>query len=190
MSEEMIVRHCAPTLAGMKAGSLFPCPYDDNEEFTDDLARFRALLRPKGLRLLCVRNRPGRALILLYRPSLLYRILSGKDALRILTERGYDSVSPKDCLGELFRRLQKGGRDFPHEVGLFLGYPPDDVSGFIRRDRPVRTVGARTVYGDAEGAERRFAAYRRCTDSYIRRLKNGCPLERLAVMRPDERERA
>ena len=25
MSEEMVVRQCAPTLAGIKTGSLFPC---------------------------------------------------------------------------------------------------------------------------------------------------------------------
>ena len=32
MSEETVVRQCAPTLAGIKTGSLFPCPYDSREE--------------------------------------------------------------------------------------------------------------------------------------------------------------
>ena len=31
MSEENVVRLCAPTLAGIKTGSLFPCPYENRE---------------------------------------------------------------------------------------------------------------------------------------------------------------
>ena len=31
MSEEMVVRQCAPTLAGIKTGSLFPCPCTDRD---------------------------------------------------------------------------------------------------------------------------------------------------------------
>lgn len=29
MSEEQMIRHCAPTLAGIKTGSLFACPCAD-----------------------------------------------------------------------------------------------------------------------------------------------------------------
>ena len=32
MSEELVVRQCAPTLAGIKTGSLFSCPCDSPEE--------------------------------------------------------------------------------------------------------------------------------------------------------------
>ena len=35
MSEEMVVRQCAPTLAGIKAGSLFPCPCTDRDALLD-----------------------------------------------------------------------------------------------------------------------------------------------------------
>ena len=28
MPEELMIRHCAPTLAGLKTASLFACPYD------------------------------------------------------------------------------------------------------------------------------------------------------------------
>ena len=31
MSEELLIKQCAPTLAGIKTGSLFPCPCDDRE---------------------------------------------------------------------------------------------------------------------------------------------------------------
>ena len=32
MSEELIVRHCSPTLAGLKTGSLFSCPSASPDE--------------------------------------------------------------------------------------------------------------------------------------------------------------
>ena len=33
MSEELMVRQCAPTLAGIKTGSLFPCPCTSRDSF-------------------------------------------------------------------------------------------------------------------------------------------------------------
>ena len=45
--------------------------------------------------------------------------------------------------------------DFPHEVGLFLGYPPRDVEGFIReKARRAKCTGAWKVYGDEEAARK------------------------------------
>lgn len=32
MSEEVIVKYCSPTLAGIKTGSLFSCSYDSKNE--------------------------------------------------------------------------------------------------------------------------------------------------------------
>ena len=32
MSEETIIRHCSPTLAGIKTGNLFRCSYGTKEE--------------------------------------------------------------------------------------------------------------------------------------------------------------
>lgn len=32
MSDEMIIRHCSPTLAGMKTGNAFSCSYADKKE--------------------------------------------------------------------------------------------------------------------------------------------------------------
>ena len=52
MSEEILIRQGAPTLAGIKAGSLFPCPCKDHEALTTDIRRLNRRLTPKGLCLL------------------------------------------------------------------------------------------------------------------------------------------
>ena len=55
MSEENVVRLCAPTLAGIKTGSLFPCPYECRETLLTEIRRYNQVLVPKGLCLLPLR---------------------------------------------------------------------------------------------------------------------------------------
>ena len=50
MSEETLIRHCAPTLAGIKTGNLFRCAYPDQREMIEDVRRWNTALSPKGLR--------------------------------------------------------------------------------------------------------------------------------------------
>lgn len=61
MSEELVVRQCAPTLAGIKTGSLFSCPCDSPEELRQEVRRINRLLAGKGLCLLPLRFDGGRA---------------------------------------------------------------------------------------------------------------------------------
>ena len=49
MSEELMVRQCAPTLAGIKTGSLFPCPCTSREELLCQVRSLNRRLSPKGL---------------------------------------------------------------------------------------------------------------------------------------------
>ena len=69
MSEEMLVRHGAPTLAGLKTANLFTCQYDSLPALYDEIRRFNRRLGGKGLRLLPLRSAEGRALLYLYRPD-------------------------------------------------------------------------------------------------------------------------
>ena len=55
MSEEILIRQGAPTLAGIKTGSLFPCPCEDREDLLADIRRLNRQLVPKGLCLLPIR---------------------------------------------------------------------------------------------------------------------------------------
>ena len=183
MSEEMVVRQCAPTLAGIKAGSLFPCPCTDRDALLDEVRQLNRRLSPKGLCLLPLRFTEGSALLYLYRPATLRRDLSDDLARRLLAEAGYDGGSCGRCVATLIRRFRQGA-DFPHEIGLFLGYPPEDVAGFMtHRGKNCKCVGCWKVYGDEYAARRRFAAYQSCTANYCRRRAGGASLEGLTVSR-------
>ena len=52
------------------------------------------------------------------------------------------------------------GSDFPHEVGLFLGYPVWDVKGFIEhKGQQYKLCGYWKVYDDVPGALCKFEEY-------------------------------
>ena len=181
MLDEMLVRHCAPTLAGIKTGNLFSCSCSSPKALRDEVRRLNRRLSSRNLRLLPLRIGKDRALLYLYRPEKLRADLSTETAACILKTCGYEDQEPSRCLRTLRDRLQKQ-EDFPHEIGLFLSYPPEDVCGFMANGgKCYKCIGCWKVYGDEEKAKKTFLQYRLCTDIYLRRLGWGNTLEQLAV---------
>ena len=177
MSEELIVRHCAPTLANLKTGSLFVCPITDRASFFSSLRSLNELLVPKGLRALPLRIREYSALVYLYRPSRLKKDLKDPAAIKILQDHGYSCYGK--CLPKLIERV-RASEEFPHEIGLFLGYPPEDVQGFLDH-RPCKCCGCWKVYGDENKAKKTFDLYKKCERVYCQQLAQGIDIKRLTV---------
>ena len=63
MSEELVIRCCAPTLAAIKTGSLFNCAFASWQEMTESLRALNLCLLQKGVTALRLRYRDGRTLI-------------------------------------------------------------------------------------------------------------------------------
>ena len=181
MSDDLLIRHCSPTLAGIKTGNLFSCACLDREELTKELRRLNKKLVPKGIRILPLRVRKGRALIYAYRPNALERDLADHRARALLMEYGYMPENPNGCIVHLIRRLRREG-EFPHEIGLFLSYPPEDVLGFIcNRASDPKCVGCWKVYGDEQAARNIFEKYDMCSKIYSRQWQEGKSIEQLTV---------
>lgn len=57
----------------------------------------------------------------------------------------------------IVRKLRRS-EDFPHEIGLFLGYPLEDVAGFMELGPcSCKCTGCWKVYGNVEAAKKKFA---------------------------------
>lgn len=181
MSEEYLVRNCAPTLAGLKTANLFTCPYESREALLNAIRRINKRLHGKGLRVIPLRFSEKRALIYIYRPKKLSADLSDAAAARLLRNCGYTTGSCEKCLVSLCRKLRREA-DFPHEIGLFLGYPPEDVCGFIENNAcGCKCVGCWKVYGDETAAQKKFDQYKKCTRVYCDQLAKGKDMEQLTV---------
>lgn len=179
MYDALLVRHCAPTLAGLKAGSLFSCPFEHTEEMLVCLRRWNAHLHEKGLHVLPLRRHKGRTLVYLYRSSALLRDFSCAQTARLLKQYHYPFPCPQRCIAHLIKKLAQEA-SFPHEIGLFLGYPPEDVLGFIRDPSAYKFSGCWKVYGDILTAQTRFDTYRKCTQTYCALFALGVDLQQLA----------
>lgn len=181
MCENDIIRNCAPTLAGIKTGSLFTCPYESKASLLGSVRSLNQKLVRKGLRLLPLRFSKSKALIYLYRPRMLSADLADSTAAALLKQHGYDAASCEGCIVQLIHRL-KEQEDFPHEIGLFLGYPPEDVCGFIENKAcRCKCAGCWKVYGDEAAARKRFDQYKKCTRVYCDQWAKGKTIERLTV---------
>lgn len=181
MSEEMILKHCAPTLARLKTASLFSCDVDSREALKDTLRKYNRQFVKKGLRILPLRYKDGRALIYVYRPGYLSKDLKHSYAKKLLGSLGYLPNSAELSVVRLINRFNEE-EGFPHEIGLFLGYPPEDVKGFIEEGtRSYKCKGYWKVYSDEERAKRLFEKYRHCTAVYIEKWSKGRSLDKLTV---------
>lgn len=181
MSEELLVIHCSPTLAGIKTGNTFTCRVDSADELRREIAHWNKRLSSKGLRIIPMCRKNGRAVIYVYRPARLSGDLKNERACRLLRDRGYGTHSPELCVAQLSRRMKEMS-EFPHELGLFLGYPPEDVEGFIDNNaRNSKLTGSWKVYGDEKAAKKTFDGYKKCTREYCRSYKMGKTVEWLTV---------
>lgn len=185
MLERYLVDQCSPTLAGIKTGSLFSIHGEDPERVLHEVQRINRIFYGKGLLLLPLKTTYGYSLLYLYRPCYLKRDLGDRKCSSLLKELGYTSSHPSRCLVRLIQRVRKEP-SFPHEIGLFLGYPPEDVRGFIEnphcKSRCQSCIGGCwKVYHEPEKAQVLFRKYEQCTKSYRKRLNSGASLEQLAV---------
>lgn len=177
--EENLIEYCAPTLAGLKAGSLFNglrSQFPDIEELVN---KWDAQLSVKGIHLRIVADKGRFVLIYCWQQKLLEALLTDQRVSRILSGYGYTGTW-EASLERMAQRLQS--RSFPHEIGVFLDYPPEDVVDYIRHEgRECLIVGLWKVYHNPEQAEKRMTSFRLCAEELSRHFHQGKTMNQLAV---------
>lgn len=178
--EELMVELCAPTLAGLKPANLFRCTA--SPELFQSIYEWNEKLKGYGLRIRVMKwcHKTKSCLIYVCRWDWICRVLGRKDVRVFLTRCGYDvSGSTETVICQLARRLCLQA-DFPHEIGIFLGYPLRDVVGFIcNKGQNYSCCGHWKCYGDAKEAQATFDSYRKCTECYKHMYEKGVPLIKL-----------
>ena len=180
MSDELLVQCAAPTLAGIKTGNIFTCRFETKNQLSDYIRKVNKSLVSKGIRIIPLRVKDNSALLYMYRPEKLREDLGNDEAKNLLAAAGYKRHTISGCIAELIGRISEN-RDFPHEIGLFIGYPPEDVKGFIEGRSDYKCIGCWKVYGDEEAAKETFYRFHCCRDIYQRQYKQGESLKSLAV---------
>ena len=128
-----------------------------------------------------LRERDADGLVYVYRPRMLEERLQQTDIRAFLSEMGYTAFDPEAAL-ETLSRAVRAGTDFPHEIGVFLGYPLEDVIGFIRnKGQCFCCLGCWKAYSNEAQARRVFALYEKCRNVYLSCYRRGFGVARLTV---------
>lgn len=178
--DKILAEQGAPVLAGMKTANLVTCQVSDFPNFHEVLADYDRAFAKKGIRfeLLCACRH--RYLVLVHRPARLLDDLANTQALPILRTYGYPLRRGLSALIAHLRQRMQEEKSFPHEIGLFLGYPPLDVRAFIEKGgRDSKLTGYWKVYGDPVTAQALFTRYDRCREAARMQIARGITMKEL-----------
>ena len=164
--EKSMAYHLAPAMLGIKPACLMSI--EENVEL------FNSRAYTKGMKLTVLCECKSRKLLFLYNEKLLSDRLADIRVRKLLESFGYDSrMTLEQQLERLSGRIS-ASEDFPHEIGLFLGYPVDDVTGFIQnKGRNYLLCGYWKVYSDENRARRIFSNYDKCRNYLCNKLAQG-----------------
>ena len=170
--ERTLAVHSAPTLLGIKCANLISVAID-----ASDMCDYRQEFESRSglqMRVLCKCH--DRRLLCVYHEMLLAMQLSQPEIRAFLSQYGYtEEMDLQQMLAYLAQRMHCG--HFPHEIGVFLGYPLADVQGFIaNHGKNCLLCGYWKVYENAEEARQTFKKYDRCRNILFDKINNGLNL--------------
>lgn len=181
MLEKYLIEHCSPTLASIKTANLFSI---SNVKFSDlkrHIHDWNIKLNDKGIVLISLKQAEDRALVYVCRKKQLQEYLNEPNVASFMKKYGYESIDADYAIAELKKRLAKR-KDFPHEIGIFLGYPLGDVIGFIENaGKNSKCAGCWKVYCNECQAIKRFAQFEKCRNIYRQLWQNGKNVLQLTV---------
>ncbi|MDD6639300.1 MAG: DUF3793 family protein [Lachnospiraceae bacterium] len=176
-----LIEHCAPTLAGLKSANLFRYFFDSEEDTEREIEEVNRLLNGRGVYVEALQWVEKAVLIYTYRFSHLQRELNNPEAEEMLLYYGYPGNDITNCITHLKTRLLSD-TCFPHEIGIFLGYPLEDVKGFIvNKGKNCKCCGLWKVYGDETDKIQQFHKLKKCTEIYQQVFAEGRKLEQMTV---------
>lgn len=171
-AEYTIGKHCGITFAGLKPASLVSIERRE----AGVIARLSGKFKSKGFRFAVLGGCRSKLLVYIYHAERLQKLLFSGETRDFLFSLGYRYDSAAEAIEQLKCKMTG---EFPHEIGVFLGYPLSDVRGFIADPGGCILCGCWKVYSNAAEAERVFERYRRCSACICRHMRNGRSLAQI-----------
>lgn len=185
--EKDLLYFASPALLGRKQANLFSFSIDCLTDYRKEINRYKKELAPLGISVEYLYCRQNRVYLLVYRKDMMLQYLRQPAVKEFLIKEGYPaSIGEEESLYQTLCILRKHimqGADFPHEVGFFFGYPPEDVFSFIReKGRNYKLIGDWKVYGDGKAALRTFRSYARCRKRLMEQASAGADI--VSLLKP------
>lgn len=175
--ESLMAFYCAPVIVGIKSANTVNVD-------SRHLNQLNHMLRETGVSCYVLYESEEKAFCYIYRSQLLKATLEKtlvQDTMKLF---GYKTTGIKESLERLqirYSRYKEGKGEFPHEIGLMLDYPVEDVLEFMKRGGKNCTIcGYWKVYCNVDRAKCTFACYDKAREIVISRLVNGDKLASIA----------
>ena len=183
--ETQIALQCAPLISGLKVSNLLIISAEDE-------ALVRVILRRSGISFFRLLRTGEKVTFLLFRKNPLEAYLKQQEVEAMLAEAGYAELSLGNILSTFQKRyahyMSAGGR-FPHEMGLLLGYPAEDVRGFVENEgKNFLYSGYWKVYAVVEEKRRLFQKFENAKETVIQLLSYGVGIQDILDIYKDENE--
>lgn len=168
--EMLLALHCAPIISGIKVSNLVKLTREQSIVLCRNI-------RPSGLSVWFLEYEGDSSQALIFRRNDMQQFLQKPEIQKALNQFGYSDFQTIPVLLRLsahMRNYKAGEGEFPHELGVLLGYPLEDVQGFMENQGENYTYcGYWKVYGNIEQAKRIFAAYNEVRDFAVVQVLNG-----------------
>ena len=181
--ELQLALQCAPLITGIKISNLLII--DSAGE-----SALRLILRNSGISFYRLLQTKEKTAFLLFRRNQLEEYLSKEDIHDILVNFGYEEFS-LGCLLRTFKSRYETytcqGDKFPHEMGILLGYPIEDVVGFIDNNgKNYLYAGYWKVYSEVPNKKRLFAKYEESKECLIHLLAENIDMKLILEIYKEE----
>ncbi len=155
---------------GAESRKLIPC----TESIVERRERYYAV----HLQCIPVQMSQQSVLLYLYNPELLNNVLTCPENIFFMRHLGYPP-NPDKYLPMLLKKICDGNT-FPHEIGLFLGYPLRDVEGYIaNKGQNCLYNKYWKVYHDVERTRQKFDRYDACKERCKNARQTGAAFEEI-----------
>lgn len=153
--------HCAPSLCGIKCGNLYAVKKGDFD--AENYCTINSFLKKRNMRIRLLCAKKDRYLVFVYNKVLLKKQLTQPKCLNALRKAGYpEEFSCEKYIDQMAKKVITC-ENFPHEIGIFLGFPFEDVYGFIKnKGQNYKMCGLWKVYSDEKRAAHLFKSYEKC----------------------------
>lgn len=175
-----LLLQCAPMIAGLKVSNLLIIDREKEKEV-------RKII--EGTKLSCVRLAcmDKKTTMLIYHERWLKEYLAGKEVADFLHVLGYDGKGFYEVLHSVKKKYScyvRKKENFPHELGILLGYPVEDVKGYMEnKGRNYLCTGYWQVYANPAAKMHLFQKFELARERLIRAVFDGkevCELIQLA----------
>jgi len=168
--ETQLALQCAPLITGLKVSNLLIIP-KGNEEVV------KRILNRTGISYYRLIQTRTKTTFLLFRRNELEEFLSDENVKNVFIRAGYKSLQIGKILRTFSLRYEaymQGDKSFPHEMGLLLGYPVEDVVGFVENNgKNFLYSGYWKVYENQKAKVKLFDKFKAAEETLIHLLSNG-----------------